>query len=162
MLSARFQPCLQQACHLRLSVTLRVPLVATRPFYSYRPRLAKHPPNKPTQPKKTFAPIKSLQNLRNLKLPETVRENIYTVPNLLTASRILACPALGYCIVQDNFVAATALLLYAGLTDLVDGWLARTYNMRSVLGTILDPAADKILMTTLTITLAVKSLIPCV
>ena len=42
----------------------------------------------------------------------------------------------------------------------VDGWLARKYAMGSVLGTILDPAADKALMTTLTITLAVKSLIP--
>lgn len=38
--------------------------------------------------------------------------------------------------------------------------MARRYNMRSVLGTILDPAADKTLMTTLTVTLAMKSLIP--
>lgn len=53
------------------------------------------------------------------KLSETIRENIYTIPNLLTASRILACPILGYAIVQDNFVAATSLLVYAGLTDLV-------------------------------------------
>jgi len=94
------------------------------------------------------------------KLTETLRENIYTIPNLLTVSRILACPVLGYAIVQENFVAATALLVYAGLTDLVDGWLARRYNMGSVLGTILDPAADKALMTTLTVALAVKGLIP--
>ena len=38
--------------------------------------------------------------------------------------------------------------------------MARRFNMRSVLGTILDPAADKTLMTTLTVTLAVKDLIP--
>lgn len=48
-----------------------------------------------------------------------VRENIYTIPNVLTLSRILACPVLGYAIVHDHFVAATALLAYAGLTDLV-------------------------------------------
>lgn len=53
------------------------------------------------------------------RLSETIRENIYTIPNLLTISRILACPILGYTIVQDNFVAATSLLVYAGLTDLV-------------------------------------------
>jgi hypothetical protein len=41
-----------------------------------------------------------------------------------------------------------------------DGYLARRYGMRSVLGTILDPAADKILMTTLTVTLTMKELIP--
>lgn len=56
---------------------------------------------------------------RPRKLTETLHENIYTIPNLLTVSRILACPVLGYAIVQDNFVAATALLVYAGLTDLV-------------------------------------------
>ena len=42
----------------------------------------------------------------------------------------------------------------------LDGFLARRYNMSSVLGTILDPAADKALMTTLTITLTMQELIP--
>ncbi|KAI0366978.1 hypothetical protein BV20DRAFT_951083 [Pilatotrama ljubarskyi] len=90
----------------------------------------------------------------------TIRENIYTFPNLLTLSRIAACPVLGWSIVHDDFYLATGLLVYAGLTDLVDGYLARRYNMSSVLGTILDPAADKTLMTTLTVTLAMKDLIP--
>ncbi|OCH84116.1 CDP-diacylglycerol--glycerol-3-phosphate 3-phosphatidyltransferase [Obba rivulosa] len=92
--------------------------------------------------------------------PKTVRENIYTLPNLLTVSRILACPILGWSILHDDFHFATALLAYAGLTDLVDGFIARRFNMGSVLGTILDPAADKTLMTTLTITLAMKDMIP--
>ncbi|KII85947.1 hypothetical protein PLICRDRAFT_165528 [Plicaturopsis crispa FD-325 SS-3] len=90
----------------------------------------------------------------------TIRENIYTIPNLLTVSRICACPVLGWAIIDNNFYLATSLLVYAGLTDLVDGYLARRFNMQSVLGTILDPAADKTLMTTLTITLAVKGLLP--
>ncbi|KAI0694557.1 CDP-alcohol phosphatidyltransferase-domain-containing protein [Cerioporus squamosus] len=89
-----------------------------------------------------------------------VRDNIYTLPNILTVSRIIACPVLGLAIVNDNFYLATGLLVYAGLTDLVDGYLARRFNMQSVVGTILDPAADKILMTTLTVTLAMKDLIP--
>jgi len=93
-------------------------------------------------------------------LTATIRENIYTVPNLLTISRILACPVLGWSIIHDDFVLATSLLVYAGFTDWVDGFLARRYNMQSVLGTILDPAADKTLMTTLTVTLAVKELLP--
>lgn len=90
----------------------------------------------------------------------TLREDIYTVPNLLTVSRILACPVLGWSILQDNFYLATGLLVYAGLSDLVDGFLARRFDMRSVLGTILDPAADKTLMTTLTVTLTMKGLLP--
>lgn len=49
----------------------------------------------------------------------TIRENIYTIPNLLTASRILACPILGWSIFHDDFYLATGLLVYAGLSDLV-------------------------------------------
>ncbi|KIJ07063.1 hypothetical protein PAXINDRAFT_19732 [Paxillus involutus ATCC 200175] len=90
----------------------------------------------------------------------TIRENIYTIPNFLTVSRILACPVLGWSILNDNFYLATGLLVYAGLSDSLDGFLARRFNMQSVLGTILDPAADKTLMTTLTVTLAMKGMLP--
>jgi cardiolipin synthase len=48
-----------------------------------------------------------------------LRENIYTLPNLLTLSRIFACPILGWSILQNDYHLATALLVYAGLTDLV-------------------------------------------
>jgi hypothetical protein len=48
-----------------------------------------------------------------------LRENIYTLPNLLTVSRILACPVLGWSILKGHFHLATSLLLYAGFTDLV-------------------------------------------
>jgi len=94
------------------------------------------------------------------KKKTTIRENIYTIPNLLTASRIFACPVLGWAILDGNYHLATGLLVYAGLTDLADGYLARRFKMSSVLGTILDPAADKVLMTTLTITLTMQDLIP--
>ena len=49
----------------------------------------------------------------------TLRENIYTLPNFLTLSRIAACPILGWSILADDFVLATGLLAYAGITDLV-------------------------------------------
>ncbi|KAF8902352.1 hypothetical protein CPB84DRAFT_1678882 [Gymnopilus junonius] len=91
----------------------------------------------------------------------TLRENIYTLPNLLTLSRIFACPVLGWSILDGNYHLATGLLVYAGLTDLVCRWIpSRRYKMSSVLGTILDPAADKILMTTLVVTLTMQDLIP--
>jgi len=90
----------------------------------------------------------------------TIRENIYTLPNLLTVSRIVACPILAWSILQSDFGLATSLLVYAGLTDLADGYLARRFKMQSVLGTILDPAADKALMTTLTVTLAMQGMLP--
>jgi hypothetical protein len=46
-------------------------------------------------------------------------KKIWTIPNVLTISRVLSCPALGYAILHDNFYVATGLLVYAGLTDLV-------------------------------------------
>lgn len=52
------------------------------------------------------------------RMPAT-RENIYTIPNALTVSRILACPVLGYAIIQGDFVLATSLLAYAGISDWV-------------------------------------------
>ena len=61
--------------------------------------------------------IRRFQHTQNQK--PALRENIYTFPNLLTVSRIVACPALGWAILSDNYVAATGLLLYAGVTDWV-------------------------------------------
>lgn len=48
-----------------------------------------------------------------------IRENIYTIPNALTVSRILACPILGWAIVQGKFGLATGILVYAGVSDWV-------------------------------------------
>lgn len=110
-------------------------------------------------------------------ITKTIRENIYTIPNFLTLTRIAACPVLGWSIVSGNFELATGLVIYAGFTDLVsffhvfmdsssnislqlDGWLARRFNMGTVMGSILDPAADKALMTTLTVSLAMNGLLP--
>ncbi|POY74219.1 hypothetical protein BMF94_2657 [Rhodotorula taiwanensis] len=87
-------------------------------------------------------------------------ENIYTIPNALTVARIIACPAIGYYILKGDLATATGLLFVAGVSDLADGWLARRFGMGTVLGSILDPAADKLLMTTMVVTLAMKDMLP--
>jgi hypothetical protein len=66
----------------------------------------------------------SLQPAKNPRIASTIRENIYTIPNALTISRILACPVLGWAIVKGDFVLATSLLAYAGITD----WVSRIYH----------------------------------
>ncbi|KAK3066573.1 hypothetical protein LTR53_017027 [Teratosphaeriaceae sp. CCFEE 6253] len=88
------------------------------------------------------------------------RENIYNLPNLLTVSRLIAAPVTGYLIVHDQHAWALALFAYAGITDLVDGWLARRWNLQTVAGSVIDPGADKALMIILTVTLAIKGAIP--
>ena len=77
-----------------------------------------------------------------------------TVPNALTLLRILAIPFFAIAVWYGHLWHALVLFVAAGLTDLLDGWIARAFNQRSRLGAILDPAADKLLMTTAFILMA--------
>jgi cardiolipin synthase len=90
----------------------------------------------------------------------TPHENIYTIPNILTFSRLLAAPAIGYLVLHDNHIWAAGLFAYAGISDLVDGWLARKYKLQTVVGSVIDPMADKALMTILVGCLAAKGALP--
>ncbi|KAJ3028018.1 hypothetical protein HDV00_010699 [Rhizophlyctis rosea] len=92
--------------------------------------------------------------------PTLQKENIYTLPNALTLTRIAISPVIGYHILHANFTTALSLLTFAAITDLVDGWMARNWNMKTFLGSALDPMADKVLMTVLTVSLAGAGLVP--
>ncbi|KAG9767735.1 glucose-inhibited division protein A subfamily, partial [Aureobasidium melanogenum] len=95
------------------------------------------------------------------KLRQPVQhENIYTVPNILTFTRLLAAPAVGYFILHAQPVRALSLFFYAGVTDMVDGYLARKYNAQTVVGTVIDPMADKALMTIAVVTLTMNGTFP--
>jgi len=83
-----------------------------------------------------------------------------TAPNLLTLLRICLAPFLVAAILQDNFVLSLSLFVAAGLTDALDGVLARVLKQRRVLGKYLDPVADKLLLSTLFVVLMLKGLIP--
>lgn len=87
-------------------------------------------------------------------------ENIYTVPNILTFSRLLSAPVIGYLIVHEQHLPALVLFVYAAITDLVDGWIARKWKLQTVVGTVIDPMADKTLMTVVTVCLAIKAALP--
>lgn len=92
-----------------------------------------------------------------------VRENIYTIPNLLCITRILLTPYLGILIITSKFDAALIFLGVAALTDFLDGWIARTWRTQSSkVGSFLDPIADKLLIGTLFLTLTYVDLIPAV
>lgn len=75
-------------------------------------------------------------------------------------TRLVAAPVIGYLVLHDQHAWATGLFAYAGITDLVDGWIARRWNRKTVVGTVIDPMADKMLMTILTVCLAVKGALP--
>jgi cardiolipin synthase len=86
---------------------------------------------------------------------------INTLPNILTLSRMtILSPALAYTITTEAYTPALSLLALAAFTDWLDGYLARRYDQKTVLGSILDPAADKILMTGLVVSLGAVQLVP--
>ncbi len=88
------------------------------------------------------------------------RNPLSTAPNLLTVFRICLAPFLVAAILQNNFALGLGLFVAAGLTDALDGLLARTLQQRTVLGQYLDPIADKLLLSTLFLVLMHKGLMP--
>ncbi|CAH1394194.1 unnamed protein product [Nezara viridula] len=89
------------------------------------------------------------------------KENIWTIPNILCCARIIASPYLGYLIYHEEFNTAFVIMLLAGLTDLLDGLIARNFaSQASKLGSFLDPMADKILISSLCISLTCVDLMP--
>ena len=85
------------------------------------------------------------------------KEEVMTIPNLLTMFRILLLPIIVWLyIFKENYNAAILVLIISGLTDIVDGFVARKFNMVSDLGKILDPFADKLTQWTLFICLAMR------
>ncbi|XP_005991154.1 cardiolipin synthase (CMP-forming) isoform X2 [Latimeria chalumnae] len=88
-------------------------------------------------------------------------ENPWTVPNILCMVRIGLSPVLGYLVVEKEFDVALGLFVLAGITDLLDGYIARNWaHQKSVLGSALDPLADKILISVLYVCLTCVNLIP--
>ena len=83
-----------------------------------------------------------------------------TAPNLLTLLRICLAPFLVAAILESHYALSFALFVAAGLSDALDGTLARLLKQRSVLGEYLDPVADKLLLSTLFVVLTHMRLIP--
>ena len=69
-----------------------------------------------------------------------------TIPNLLTFFRLLLVPAFLVVSAQGRYTLAFVIFVTAAVTDILDGVIARRFNMRSRIGALLDPAADKLLM----------------
>ena len=83
-----------------------------------------------------------------IHMPEQRRDKkkeILTIPNLLSAFRLLLVPVIAwlYC-GRENYPMTALVLLLSGATDIVDGFIARRFRMVSDLGKVLDPVADKL------------------
>jgi cardiolipin synthase len=85
---------------------------------------------------------------------------ILTAPNQLTLLRMIFLPFIVINIVKQDYKWALILFILAGLSDGLDGLLARTLHQQTLLGQYLDPIADKLLMSTMFLVLSIERMIP--
>ena len=81
---------------------------------------------------------------------------ILTVPNAMSAARILIVPVFAVLYLRDHLVWAASALLVSGLTDMLDGYIARRFHQITDLGKMLDPFADKLTQGVVALCLAIK------
>ena len=81
-------------------------------------------------------------------------------PNLLTLLRLVFIPFIATAVMESHFRVALALFVLAGITDGLDGLVARVWNQRTVLGQYLDPIADKLLLSTMFLMLSATHKVP--
>lgn len=71
-------------------------------------------------------------------------DRIFTLPNLLSFFRLMLIPFIVYFFEDEQYIWAFSILVLSGLTDVVDGWIARTFHLVSNFGKAIDPVADKL------------------
>jgi cardiolipin synthase len=84
----------------------------------------------------------------------------WNTANLLTLARILLIPFILYWLGQERYALTLFLFFVMAITDILDGWIARRWQQRTLLGSYLDPIADKLLLVSMFITLALMGQIP--
>ena len=83
-----------------------------------------------------------------------------SLPNLISLARLTLVPAIISLIVAGRWKEACVVFVIAGVSDALDGWIAKTFNLRTELGAYLDPLADKALIVSIYVTLAITGVIP--
>jgi cardiolipin synthase (CMP-forming) len=83
-----------------------------------------------------------------------------SIPNLITLGRLLSVPLLVWLILAGELFAAFAVFVAAGVSDGIDGWIAKRWGQRTELGALLDPIADKVLLVAIFVTLGVAGHLP--
>lgn len=78
---------------------------------------------------------------------KTHKNRWFTLSNAITASRLVCAPIIAFYIMKGVFWPAFMIFAFAALTDSIDGYLARIFNTETLIGRLLDPVADKVLMT---------------
>ncbi len=83
-----------------------------------------------------------------------------TIPNLITSIRIILAPIFVIYLINDRFLPAMIVFIVAGVSDGIDGLVARLFDQKSRLGAVMDPLADKILLVSAFVVLAARGYMP--
>jgi cardiolipin synthase len=92
----------------------------------------------------------------------TRRPDILSVPNIMSIFRILLIPVFIYAFFKpwEYALTAAAVLVVSGITDVLDGFIARKHDMATELGKVLDPVADKLTVASVCACLVIKGILP--
>ena len=90
----------------------------------------------------------------------TATDAVWTVPNSISMARIVLIGVFGWLMITGHDLWAIAALVIAGVSDFLDGYLARRWNQVTKLGGILDPTADRLLTIVVVLALAIRGIIP--
>jgi cardiolipin synthase len=91
---------------------------------------------------------------------QAVSDRVVTIPNALSALRLLLVPVFGWLIVAGHDVTALVVLMVSGFSDYLDGKLARRWGQVSRVGQLLDPAADRLYILTTLLGLGWREIVP--
>jgi cardiolipin synthase (CMP-forming) len=81
-------------------------------------------------------------------------------PNMITLLRLLIIPIFGYYLYEGYYLVAAILLIAACLTDVLDGYIARRFDLITTFGKLVDPLADKLMQVTALLILTIQNIIP--
>ena len=117
-------------------------------------KTGKEQQNSVESPDETFMSIQTRNQIQSLL------EQAQSIPNIITLTRIASTPLLSYFIINNQYDVAIFGCILAGISDYADGYIAKNYNGATVLGTYLDPFADKFFINGLAISLTAVGVIP--
>jgi cardiolipin synthase (CMP-forming) len=83
-----------------------------------------------------------------------------SLPNLISLGRLMLVPAIIVMIATERWKEACIVFIIAGISDALDGWIAKTFDLRTELGAYLDPVADKALIVSIYVALAIVAVLP--
>ncbi|MFN8098425.1 MAG: CDP-alcohol phosphatidyltransferase family protein [Dermatophilaceae bacterium] len=87
-------------------------------------------------------------------------DRVFTIPNILSMLRLLGVPVFLWAILGEHDTLALILLMVSGVTDYLDGKIARAFDMQSKLGEVLDPVADRLYIFATLLGLGLRGIVP--